>query len=73
MATIKVFGTGEDWANRAYESLMHGGLAVECDARDGWDEVSGYEGGEEYVTLRVEDVKSATARLEPEGFRVEVA
>ena len=73
MVEIKVFGAGDDWANRAYYSLEHGGVTVECDARDGWDEVAGREDGEEYVTLRVDSVADARARLSDEGFRVEVA
>lgn len=75
LSTIKLFRgdfdpSDDGFANDAYYALEHCGHTVECDAKHGWDEVSGTECGEEYVTLRTD--ADGIARLRDVGFRVEV-
>ena len=76
LSTIKLFRgdfdpSDDGFANDAYYQLKHEGRAVECDAKHGWDEVSGVERGEEYVTLHTD--ADGIARLRDVGFRVEVS
>jgi len=75
LTTIKLFCgdfdfSDDGFANDAWYLLTNEGRAVESDAKHGWDEVSGVEGGEEYVTLRTD--ADGIARLREVGFRVEV-
>lgn len=72
---IRVFqGTAdaEDWANNAYYSLQNQGLTVRegVDNCTSWEECSGREGGEEYVTMRVppSEADAAIAHLESLGY-----
>jgi hypothetical protein len=74
LTTIKLFCgdfdfSDDGFANDAWHLLTNEGRAAESDATHGWDEVSGFEGGEEYVTLRTD--ADGIARLREVGFRVE--
>lgn len=76
LSTIKLFRgdfdpSDDGFANDAYYRLKHECRTVECDAKHGWDEVSGVEHGEEYVTFRTDE--DGIARLRDVGFRVEVS
>lgn len=74
--TIRVFqGTAQPsddgWANDAYYALDRAGYEP-CEGVDNctsWEECSGLEDGDEYVTMRVRDAKAAVERLQALGYR----
>lgn len=72
---VRVFLDGaeaEDWANSAYNILRDSGVWVRegVDGCTSWDECSGMESGDEYVTLRVESIAEAAECLGEHGYRV---
>ena len=75
--TLRIFqGTADasddGWANDAYYTLTRGGVAARegVDNCSSWDECSGREDGEEYVTMRVGDAEAARVLLTEAGYRV---